>query len=152
MIESRLTELGLTLPAAGKPMFQYIPVVVHDAVAYVSGQVPWSAPGQAMVTGKLGHDASVEQAQAGARQCVLQALAVLKQAVGLEQVERVLKVTGFVASAAGFNDQPVVIDAASSLLVEILGESGRHARSAIGVAELPRNSAVEIEFIFALRR
>jgi enamine deaminase RidA (YjgF/YER057c/UK114 family) len=151
MIESRLAELGLVLPAAGKPMFQYVPVVVHGAVAYVSGQVPWTAPGQAMVTGKLGREATMEQAQAGARQCVMQALAVLKQAVGLERVGRVLKLTGFVASAAGFNEQPIVIDAASALLVEIFGEAGRHARSAVGVAELPRNSAVEIEFIFALK-
>jgi enamine deaminase RidA (YjgF/YER057c/UK114 family) len=132
-------------------MFQYVPVVVHGAVAYVSGQVPWTAPGQAMVTGKLGREATMEQAQAGARQCVMQALAVLKQAVGLERVGRVLKLTGFVASAAGFNEQPIVIDAASALLVEIFGEAGRHARSAVGVAELPRNSAVEIEFIFALK-
>jgi enamine deaminase RidA (YjgF/YER057c/UK114 family) len=151
MIEQRLKDLGLTLPPAGKPMFQYVPVVVHGGIAYVSGQVPWAAPGQAMVTGKLGHDATLDKAQAGARLCVLQAFAVLQQAVGLDRIERVLKVTGFVASAPGFNDQPVVIDAASALLVEILGEAGRHARSAVGVAELPRNSAVEIEFIFALK-
>ncbi len=152
MIEQRLKELGLQLPAAGKPMYQYVPVVLQGEIAYVSGQVPWSAPGQAMVTGKLGRDATMENAQAGARQCVLQALAVLKQATGsLDRVARAVKLTGFVASAPGFNDQPVVIDAASALLVEILGDAGRHARSAVGVAELPRNSAVEIEFIFALK-
>jgi len=99
-----------------------------------------------------GADVDLEQAREAARLCIVQGLACLKQVLGsLDRVERILKVTGFVASAPGFNQQPKVIDAASELLVRLFGEAGRHASSAIGVAELPRNAAVEIELIVALR-
>jgi enamine deaminase RidA (YjgF/YER057c/UK114 family) len=102
--------------------------------------------------GKVGGEVSVEHAQNAARICILHGLACLKQALGsLDQVKRILKVTGFVASAQGFVEQPAVIDAASQLLVDLFGDAGRHARSAVGVAELPRNSAVEIEMIAAIR-
>jgi enamine deaminase RidA (YjgF/YER057c/UK114 family) len=150
MIGQKLAELGIVLPAAATPAFQYVPVTIHERLAFVSGQLPRS--GESLVTGKVGGDVDLEQAREAARLCILQGLACLNQALGsLDRVEKVLKVTGFVASAPGFNQQPKVIDAASELLVQVFGEAGRHARSAIGVAELPRNAAVEIELIVALR-
>ena len=150
-IERRLQELGMTLPEAATPAFVYQPVVIWRDVAYVSGQLP-KVDGQVRITGKVGDTVSVEEAQEAARICVLQALAVLKEALGtLDRVARVLKVTGFVASVPGFIEQPKVIDAASTLLGQVSGEAGHHARSAVGVAVLPRDSAVEIEFVVALR-
>jgi len=149
MIEQRLAQLGLALPAAAQPSFNYLPVVLHAGVAYVSGQLP-KVDGEVRLHGKVGAEVSLEQAREQARICVLQALACLAAELGdLSRITRVLKVSGFVASAAGFNDQPKVIDAASDLLVEVLGPCGRHARSAVGVAELPRNASVEIEFVVA---
>jgi enamine deaminase RidA (YjgF/YER057c/UK114 family) len=151
-IENRLMALGLTLPAPSAPAFQYVPVVIHRDVAYVSGQLPRMEGGGVVRVGKVGGEVSVEHAQNAARICILHGLACLKQALGsLDQVKRILKVTGFVASAQGFVEQPAVIDAASQLLVDLFGDAGRHARSAVGVAELPRNSAVEIEMIAAIR-
>ncbi len=150
MISERLVELGIELPVAPAPAFQYVPVTVHERMAFVSGQLP--RQGDQVVTGKLGADVDLERGREAARLCILQGLACLRQALGsLDRVDRILKVTGFVASAPGFNQQPTVIDAASELLGEVFGEAGRHARSAIGVAELPRNAAVEIELIAALR-
>jgi enamine deaminase RidA (YjgF/YER057c/UK114 family) len=150
-IEKRLMALGLRLPAPRAPAFQYVPVAIHRDVAYVSGQLPRAGEGM-VSTGKVGEEVSVEQAQNAARICILQGLACLKQALGnLDQVERILKVTGFVASAQGFVEQPAVIDAASQLLVDLFGDAGRHARSAVGVAELPRSSPVEIEMVVAIR-
>ena len=150
-VERRLRDLGLTLPQAATPAFVYQPVVVWGDVAYVSGQLP-KVDGEVRLTGKLGDSVSMAEGQEAARICVLQALAVLKEALGnLDRVGRIVKVTGFVASAPGFVDQPKVIDAASTLLGEVFGEAGRHARSAVGVAELPRNSPVEIEFVVGLR-
>ena len=147
MIEDKLQKLGLSLPVAAKPAFAYVPVTLHEGVAHVSGQLP-KVDGEVRVFGKVGREVSLETAREEARICVLQGLACLKEALGdLSRLRRVLKVTGFVASAQGFNEQPKVIDAASELLAELLGEAGRHARSAVGVAELPRNAAVEIEFI-----
>ena len=150
-VEARLVALGLQLPEPVAPAFQYVAVVVHAGTAWVSGQIP-RAGGQVMMTGKAGAEISLEQARLAARACVLQGLAQLRQTLGsLERVERLLKVTGFVASAPGFQQQPQVLDAASELLVEIFGEAGRHARSAIGVAELPRGVPVEIELVVAVR-
>jgi enamine deaminase RidA (YjgF/YER057c/UK114 family) len=150
-IESRLMAMGLTLPAPSAPAFQYVPVVIHRDVAYVSGQLP-RVGGGVVRTGKVEREVSVEHAQDAARICILHGLACLKQALGsLDQVKRILKVTGFVASAQDFVEQPAVIDAASQLLVDLFGEAGQHARSAVGVAELPRNSPVEIEMIAAIR-
>ena len=150
MIAKKLAELGIDLPAAVMPAFQYVPVTIHDRIAFVSGQLP--RRGETFITGKAGGEVDLEQARVAARLCILQGLACLNQALGsLDRVERILKITGFVASAPGFNQQPKVIDAASELLVEIFGEAGRHARSAVGVAELPRNVAVEIEMIVGLR-
>ena len=140
MIEDKLAQVGLILPKAAKPTFAYVPVTLHDGVAYVSGQLP-KIDGEVRVFGKVGREVTLDAARKEARVCALQALACLKEALGdLSRLRRVLKLTGFVASAPGFNEQPKVIDAASELLVELLGESGRHARSAIGVAELPRDA------------
>ena len=150
-VESRLSAAGYGLPEAVTPAFQYVAVVRHRDIAYVSGQIPRSG-NQVLMTGKLGAEVTLEQGQRAAEACILQALAQLKAELGdLDRVERVLKVTGFVASAPGFTQQPQVIDAASILLVEAFGEAGRHARSAIGVAELPRGVPVEVELIVGLR-
>jgi enamine deaminase RidA (YjgF/YER057c/UK114 family) len=150
MIADRLKELGIVLPIAAVPAFQYVPVTIHERLAFVSGQLP--RDGDSIVTGKVGAEVDLERGRAASRLCILQACACLEQALGsLDRIDRILKITGFVASAPGFNQQPKVIDAASELLFDIFGEAGRHARSAIGVAELPRNAVVEIELIVALR-
>lgn len=151
MIDDRLKQLGIDLPDAAAPAFNYVPVVVHRGIAYVSGQLP-KVDGDIRVTGKVGAEVDLDTARGEARICILQGLASLRATLGsLDRIERVIKVTGFVASASGFNAQPKVIDAASDLLAEIFGEAGRHARAAVGVAELPRNAAVEIEMIVACR-
>lgn len=148
----RLALLGLRLPEVRAPAFKYVPVVAHGGIAYVSGQVPW-AGGEILSPGKVDREVTIERAQEAARVCVLQALAWLdQQLTGLDEVERVLKITGFVASSPGFAQQPAVIDAASETLLKVFGSNGQHARSAIGVAELPRHAPVEIEFVFALKR
>jgi enamine deaminase RidA (YjgF/YER057c/UK114 family) len=149
-VEARLAARGHRLPKAATPAYQYVSVVVDRGVAYISGQIP-RAGGQVLLTGKAGAEITLEQAQRAAEACVLQALAQLKAELGdLGRVVRILKVTGFVASASGFTEQPQVIDAASDLLVLAFGDAGRHARSAVGVAELPRGVPVEIELIAAV--
>ncbi|WP_235046368.1 RidA family protein [Bhargavaea cecembensis] len=149
-IEYRLKELGLELPEAVVPLYSYVPVTIHHGTAYMSGQVP-RIDGSVPYPGKVGQDVTVEQARELAEYCVLKGLSVLKAEIGsLDRVERVLKVTGFVQTASGFYEPSKVLDAASELLVKIFGEKGRHARSAIGAAELPDNTPVEIEFIFAV--
>lgn len=151
MISERLKELGIDLPDAASPSFNYVPVTLHRGVAYVSGQLP-KVGGEVRVFGKVGDEVDLETAAGEARICILQGLACLQSALGsLDRVERILKVNGYVASAPGFNAQPKVIDAASDLLAEVFGEIGRHARAAVGVAELPRNAAVEIELTVAYR-
>jgi enamine deaminase RidA (YjgF/YER057c/UK114 family) len=149
-VEARLAAQGHSLPELATPVFQYVAVVVHGGLAYVSGQIP-RAGGEVLLTGKVGAEVSLSQAQRAAEVCVLQALAQLKAKLGdLGHVARILKVTGFVASAPGFTQQPQVIDAASNLLVVAFGDAGRHARSAVGVAELPRGVPVEIELVAAV--
>lgn len=151
MIENRLRELGLSLPDAASPSFNYVPVTLWRGVAYVAGQLP-KLDGAIRVTGKAGVDVDLETARGQARICVMQGLACLREALGsLDRVERILKVNGYVASAPGFVDQPKVLDAASDLLVAVFGDKGRHARAAVGVAELPRGAVVEIEFTVAYR-
>ncbi len=151
-IEGNLRRLGLQLPEPVPPAFQYVAVVVEDGLAWVSGQIP-RAGTKVLYTGKVGTDISLEQAQEAARACILQGLSQLKDALGgFGRVRRVVKVTGFVASAPGFVQQPTVMDAASELLVQALGEAGRHARSAVGVAELPRGVPVEVEMVVAIDR
>lgn len=150
-IEEKLADLGLSLPVARVPAFEYVAVAVHGDMAYVSGQLPWR-DGSDLIAGKLGAQVSVEHGAEAAKLCILHGLAALKAALGdLDRLERIVKLTGFVASAPGFVEQPKVIDAASRLLAQLMGERGRHARSAVGVAELPRGAAVEIELVVALR-
>jgi len=145
----RLRSLGLTLPRAAIPAFNYVPVTLHQGVAYVAGQMP-KVDGEVRVFGKAGGEVDLAVAQEQARICILQGLACLDQALGsLDRISQVLRVNGYVASTPGFNDQPKVLDAASALLVDVFGKKGRHARSAIGVAELPRNAVVEIELTVA---
>ena len=123
-INERLTQLGITLPAAKTPAFEYVAVALHDGIAHVSGQLPW-LDSERVISGKVGADCDLEQAQEAARLCILFGLAALNQQLGsLDAIERILKVTGFVASAPGFVSQPKVIDAASRLLGEIFGEIG----------------------------
>jgi enamine deaminase RidA (YjgF/YER057c/UK114 family) len=147
----RLAALGLTLPPVTAPAAAYVPAVRTGSYIYVSGQVP-VADGKIAATGKVGAEVSPEDAAGLARICALSALAAAAEAAGgLENIGRIVKVVGFVASAPGFNGQPQVINGASELLIEVLGEDGRHARSAIGVAELPLNVPVEVELIAEVR-
>jgi enamine deaminase RidA (YjgF/YER057c/UK114 family) len=149
-IAGRLHHLGLALPPPRPPAFAYVPVVVEGGLAWVSGQLPWAGEGL-RAAGKVGGAVDQALAKDCARDCVLNGLAVLAEALGsLDRVRRIVKLVGFVASAPGFTAQPAVIDAASTLLVEIFGDRGRHARSAVGVAELPRDVPVEIEFVAAI--
>lgn len=151
MLEATLKTMGYELPAAAEPSFQYVPVTVHNGVAYVSGQMP-KVDGEVRIFGKVGAEVTLEQAQDAARICILQGLACLVDAIGgSDRIERILKVNGYIASAPCFNEQPKVLDAASYLLVEALGDAGRHARAAVGVAELPRNAPVEIEMTVAVK-
>lgn len=151
MLEEKLKSLGYTLPQAAAPSFQYVPVTIHNGVAYVSGQMP-KVDGEIRTFGKVGAEVSIEEAQESARICILQGLACLVDAIGSsDRIQQVLKINGYIASAPGFNMQPKVLDAASYLLVEALGDAGRHARAAVGVAELPRNAPVEIEMTVAVR-
>jgi enamine deaminase RidA (YjgF/YER057c/UK114 family) len=142
----KLAELGLALPEVIPPQAAYVPAVQTGNHVYVSGQLP-IAEGRLLAEGKVGAEVTAEQAKDLARVCALNVLAAVDGLVGLERVVRVVKVVGFVASAPGFTDQPIVINGASELLAQVFGEAGRHARSAVGVAELPRNTPVEVEAI-----
>jgi enamine deaminase RidA (YjgF/YER057c/UK114 family) len=145
--ELRLKELGIELPAAPKPVANYVPVVRVGDLLFLSGVLP-SKEGQLVMTGKLGADVSIEQGVAAARLAVLNALAIVKAEAGsLDRVKRIVKMVGHIASAPGFTDQPQVLNGASDLLVAVLGEAGRHARVAVGAAELPRQAPIEIELI-----
>jgi enamine deaminase RidA (YjgF/YER057c/UK114 family) len=148
---ARLEELGLTLHGPHPPHDPLDAVVVHHGVARTSGQLPRIA-GRLTCTGHLGADVSVEEGVEAAAVCALNALAVLEAELGdLDRIERVLTVTGFVASTPDFHQQPTVVDGASRVLADVFGEAGRHTRSALGVAALPRGGAVEIEVTVALR-
>jgi enamine deaminase RidA (YjgF/YER057c/UK114 family) len=148
--EDRLKQLGLELPQAPKPVATYVPAVRAGELLFLSGVLPMQN-GQLAFTGKLGRELTVQQGMEAAKVAILNALAIAKQELGtLDRIARVVKVVGHVASAEGFTDQPQVLNGASDLLVEIFGEAGRHARVAIGAAELPRRAAVEIEVILAV--
>ena len=139
--------MGLELPEVAAPVAAYDPTVRTGNLVFVSGQVP-RVKGEIQYRGHLGSDLSVEDGRAAARLCALNALAAVKKEIGdLDKVRRVVKVTGYVASAAGFTDQPKVVDGASLFLGELLGEKGKHARAAVGVNELPLGVAVELEMI-----
>ena len=150
-IESRLTELGVTLPAASPPAANYVPFVALGDMLHVSGQIS-NGPG-GLITGRLGEGMTVEDGAAAARACAISLLAQVRAACGgdLDRLVRVIKLVGFVNSTPGFTDHPKVVNGASDFLVEVLGEAGRHARSAVGVAALPLGVAVEVEGIFQIR-
>ncbi|HEY8372712.1 MAG TPA: RidA family protein [Pseudonocardiaceae bacterium] len=142
----RLAELGIQLPPVAAPVAAYVPAVRTGSLVFTSGQVPM-VDGVLAATGKVGAEVSPEAAKEHARTCALNALAAVDALVGLDSVVRVVKVVGFVASAEGFTGQPVVLNGASELLVELFGDAGRHARSAVGVAELPLDAPVEVELV-----
>lgn len=149
-IETRLAELGVTLPDAPAPAANYVPFVLTGNLVWVSGQISMDETG--LITGKLGADLDAAAGARAARTCAIALLAQLKAATGgeIDRLVRVVKLTGFVNSAPDFTDQPVVINGASDFLVEALGEKGRHARSAVGTASLPKGVAVEIEAVFEI--
>ncbi|CAM5574244.1 RidA family protein [Streptomyces tanashiensis] len=144
-VEARIAELGLTLPEVVPPIASYQPAVQSGVYVYTSGQLPMVA-GKLPLTGKVGAEVTPEEAKQLAATCALNALAAVKSVAGdLDRIKRVVKVVGFVASAADFTGQPAVINGASELLGEILGEKGVHARSAVGVTVLPLDAPVEVE-------
>jgi len=143
---SRLEELGLELPEVVAPLASYVPAVRTGNLVYTAGQLPMQA-GKLLGTGKIGAEVSPEEGKALARVCALNALAAVNSVVGIDKVARVVKVVGFVASTPGFNGQPGVINGASDLLGEVFGDKGAHARSAVGVSELPLDAPVEVELI-----
>ena len=145
--EEKLRELGLTLPTPAKPVANYVPAVRVGDLLFLSGVLP-SRDGQLIVTGKLGESLTVEQGMEAARVAVLNGLSIIRsQAGSLDRVKQIVKMVGYIASAPGFTDQPQVLNGASDLLVSVFGEAGRHARVAVGAAELPRQAPVEIELI-----
>lgn len=150
-ISSRLARMGVAIPAAAAPAANYLPYMLHDGVLYVSGQLPVTEQGLAC-RGKLGDGVSVEQGREAARLCAINVLAQVKAALDgdLERIRQVLRITGFVASAPGFVEQHLVVNGASDLLAEALGERGWHARAAVGTSALPLDAAVEIDAIIAV--
>ncbi|HEY7811984.1 MAG TPA: RidA family protein [Nakamurella sp.] len=149
-VADRLAELGLELPPVAKPVAAYVPAVVTGNLVFTAGQLPF-VDGVLPAKGKVGADVTPEQANGFARTAAINVLAAVHAAVGLDAVVRVVKVVGFVASAEGFTGQPGVINGASDLFVEVFGDAGRHARSAVGVAELPLGAPVEVEAIVEVR-
>jgi enamine deaminase RidA (YjgF/YER057c/UK114 family) len=146
-IAARLAELGISLPEVVRPVGAYVPAVRSGSYVYVSGQLPLVA-GKLVFVGKVGAEVTPEQGKEAARVSGINALAALASVVGsLDKVKRIVKVTGFVASAPGFTAQPGVVNGASELFKDVFGETGQHARSAIGVAELPLGVPVEVELI-----
>ncbi|KUI05726.1 RidA family protein [Mycobacterium sp. IS-3022] len=143
---ARLTELGIELPAVVPPLAAYVPAVRTGNLVYTAGQLPMES-GALLQTGKVGAGVSPEDGKALARVCALNALAAVHSLVGIDSVRRVVKVVGFVASAPGFNGQPGIVNGASELLGEVFGDGGAHARSAVGVSELPLDAPVEVELI-----
>lgn len=143
---TRLAELGLELPTVVPPVAAYVPAVQTGSHVYVSGQLPM-VDGKLPAVGKVGAEVTADEAKVLAGRCALNALAAIDALVGLDRVVRVVKVVGFVASASGFTGQSTVINGASELFAAVFGDAGRHARSAIGVAELPLGTPVEVEVI-----
>ena len=149
--EARVRELGLEIPEAPAAVAAYVPTVVAGSLVFVSGQIPARGGGLPR-TGSVGADVTVEEAQEEARYCALNLLAQLRAAAGsLDAIERIARLTVFVASAAGFRSQPAVANGASELLVDVFGHAGQHTRSAVGVAELPLGAPVEVDAIAILR-
>jgi enamine deaminase RidA (YjgF/YER057c/UK114 family) len=147
-LDDRLVELGISIPSVATPVAAYVPAVIVGNLVYTSGQLP-SIEGKLAFTGKVGAEVDAETAKSLARTCVLNGLAAAKNVLGsLDRITRVVKVVGFVASDPSFTGQPGVINGASELLGAIFGDAGIHARSAVGVAALPLDAPVEIEFLF----
>ena len=147
---ARLAKLGIRLPPVAAPVASYVPAVRAGSLVFTSGQLPF-VDGGLRRTGKVGGSVDVEAAAADAKVCALNALAAIDELVGLDSVVRVVRVVGYVASAEGFTGQPRVINGASELLGKIFGDAGQHARSAVGVAELPLGSPVEVELTVEVR-
>lgn len=149
-IEKRLEEMGIALPKAAAPAANYVPFVVSGSHLYVSGQVPMGPNGLEYI-GKLGDNTSIEDGQSAAKLCAINLLAQAKSALGdLDKVKCLVKLVGFVNCTPDFSDQPKVVNGASDFMVEAMGDKGRHARSAVGVASLPFGVAVEVEAIFEI--
>jgi enamine deaminase RidA (YjgF/YER057c/UK114 family) len=151
-IDSRLEELGINLPQAAAPAANYLPYVLSGNMLYISGQLP-NENGNVAVTGLVGGDVDVAKAQRAAELCAINILAQAKAALGgdLTKIKRVVKLTSFVASAPGFVEQHVVTNGASNLIANVLGEAGKHARAAVGMAALPFNASVEVEAIIEIQ-
>ena len=151
MFEEKIKQMGFTIPEVVKPLAAYIPAMQVGNLVMTSGQVPISA-GTVKYIGKVGKDLSEEEGKAAAKLCVLNCLSAVKSVIGnLDKIKRVLKLTVFVNSAEGFTAQPKVANGASEFIGEIFGDAGKHVRSAVGVSELPLNSAVEIEMIVEIQ-
>jgi len=151
LIEEKLKSMNITLGEASKPVAAYVPGIITDNYIYVSGQLP-IAEGKLQLKGHVGREVSEEDAYEAAKLCILNALSVLKDMLGdLDKVEQFVKLTGFVASAPGFTRQPKVVNGASEFIISLYGERGQHARSAVGVAELPLGAPVEIEMIVKIK-
>ncbi len=150
-IEDKIKQLGLVLPEPSRPVAAYIPATFSGNMVFTAGQLP-VAGGEMQYSGRLGEDLTVEDGYNAAKICALNCLAAVKSVIGdLDLITRIVKLTGYVNSGADFTDQPKVINGASELLVELFGDYGRHARSAVGVAALPLNAAVEIEMVVEAR-
>ncbi|MBO3760163.1 RidA family protein [Ciceribacter sp. L1K22] len=151
VIENRLQERGITLPAAAAPAANYVPYVISGNLLFLSGQLPMEN-GKVAVTGLVGSEVALADAQRAAELCAINILAQAKAALSgdLGRIKRIVKLNGFVASGAGFTDQHLVINGASNLIADILGDAGKHARAAVGMASLPLNAAVEIDAIIEI--
>ena len=143
-VRAKLAELGLALPVAAKPVAAYVPAIRTGKIVFTAGQLPM-VDGALAKTGKVGGEISIEEAKKLAEVCALNALAAVETVVDVNKIVRVVRVVGYVNGVAGFTQQPAVINGASELLLHIWGEAGKHARSALGVAELPLNAPVEVE-------
>lgn len=150
-VPQRLRQLGITLPEVPAPVANYVPWVRENGFVYLAGQIPF-LDGKLMTPGKVPYDVSVEAGRAAARQCGINLIAALNAACegDLNRVRRCMRLDGFVASTAGFNQQPAVVNGASDLMVEVFGDAGRHSRTAVGVNELPLNACVEVSAVFVI--
>src|SRR3546814_286585 len=150
-VHNRLAELGIKLPRPAPPVATYVPYVLNDGVLYISGQLPFAPDGN-IVTGILGESIGIERGAQAARYCATMLIAQINEALGgdLDRVKRILKLGAFIASIPSFTDQPKVANGASDLMVDVFGDVGRHARSAVGVPCLPLNAAVEVDAVVAI--
>jgi enamine deaminase RidA (YjgF/YER057c/UK114 family) len=151
-VEQKLASLGITLPTPAAPVANYVPSVMVGNILVVSGQVCFGSDGKLVAKGQLGASVSIEDGTRAARACAINLLAQVKGAIGdLDRIERVVRLGGFINSAPGFGDGPKVMNGASDLMVEVLGDKGRHARTTVGVSALPAEAAVEVEGMFLIK-